>query len=1209
MKNKKLLLSVLSTAVVASMASSAFAAEAGIYIGGDVKHYYNISSFFEPTNSAKIVSEANSAKLKNVVFVDTTGKAATLDNILASGSAALTDDLEAVFGDSLHDAYVPVDKNGQEGTDPVVPEPSDSPSVDGLTQVVDGGKVTISGNAVNADSVEVTVFKASEKVATKSVDVADNKFSVDFSDLVAGDYTYEVVASNADEDSEVKSGSFKVEAPAELKVDSVSAINLREVVVTFNNELDKTSAETVANYTTDNGVVFSNPKLGEDKKTVTLFAGANLSTTTDTNVTIKNVKDAKGTVVTETSKAVKGLDTAIPTVTSVTAVGPNTLEVTFSEPVQNAGAVGVDEVAYTIDSTPLTAANSDVNYVPGSNQRKVEIELSNALTAGEHTLKVNDGDYVGGTGAIEDFATYKVQPTASKFEVKVDTTIPAVQSAEVLDQQHVLVKFNKPVRLTEATDQSANFYWNTNGTENFRQYSADTTNTVTRVDAQTFKVSFTGSANFLRPGKDYFFVTGVTDFNGNTIQTSKTELNVVADSVVAITKVESATDSTIKLTFNRALDSTTATNKVNYEVKNSDGKVVAINTPGLGGTNNNEVTLTTTSTMPGGVYTVKAKGVKDTLGNVLAEVTNNVTVNDTTPIASISAAAVNGTNDKVIVSFPEAMATTGINGIGTKARYEVSVDGGTTFTTLASADTVTVVDSKKAEIKFATDKFNAGASIVVRVNLVSDASGNVIPNAISSAATTALDSTASQLPITNLVPKITGANTIELTVGRQLQSVSPADFLINDGTSDFAPADATFTNNATADNATIKFTVSGNLDLTKTYKVKTNAAVAGTKDITGILFAVNTTSASAVNQIAPNVKGFSVVENDKIRVVFDKDMGLVAPSDFRVTVGSSTQTPSNATKVSDKVWDLDITAIDVNATPSITTAANLQSEDKFGAKLNTLSAAATAANFKATALRFDQGAAVTIAGDETITITFSGSLDPESIKAGWDGTSSTTVSVVLDDNTPDTISLPGVGTVAFSSDVVAQDHTLAAATYELDGDNKLVVTLGGLVAADVNEGTPSTATFTPSVSVQNADGAYTNVDVTALTATQLADSTLTLTQTTPVKDENFVVTTNIADLLAADVSTPQALTTTYAALGANTGVEAKLNAALPTGVQDLKLAVTAATDTVTVSGTATAVVAPTDIVISVKNPATGLVQEITVTVSAAGAGALTVVTK
>ncbi|RNB92679.1 hypothetical protein EDM56_00605 [Brevibacillus fluminis] len=301
MKNKKLALSVLSTAVIASMASSAFAATPGFYIGGEVKHFYSLDSFFSSKNNSKIEDEADKAGLDHVVYVDDEGNAATLDDLLESGEDALTDDLEAVFGDDITADYSSIDENGQDsGT---VETPLDGPTVGDVTATPVDSKVTIAGTTKDAKTVDVTVIdKDGKDVATKTVDVKDNKFSADFADLAAGDYTYEVIASNDDADSKVKTGSFKIAAAAELKVDSVSAINSKQVELTFNKEVKsvKPADFTITKVSDGTRVFVSKAEVKADNKkvvTVTLFDA--LASGSEYNANTKNVVGADDKVITE----------------------------------------------------------------------------------------------------------------------------------------------------------------------------------------------------------------------------------------------------------------------------------------------------------------------------------------------------------------------------------------------------------------------------------------------------------------------------------------------------------------------------------------------------------------------------------------------------------------------------------------------------------------------------------------------------------------------------------------------------------------------------------------------------------------------------------------------------------------------------------------------------------------------------------------------
>ncbi|MGG4493339.1 hypothetical protein ABEX20_05115, partial [Brevibacillus reuszeri] len=73
MKKKQLALSVLSTALVASMAASAFAApKAGIYIGGNVDKYYSFKAM--AANMDKFLDEMIDT-VPDVLYVDKDGEA------------------------------------------------------------------------------------------------------------------------------------------------------------------------------------------------------------------------------------------------------------------------------------------------------------------------------------------------------------------------------------------------------------------------------------------------------------------------------------------------------------------------------------------------------------------------------------------------------------------------------------------------------------------------------------------------------------------------------------------------------------------------------------------------------------------------------------------------------------------------------------------------------------------------------------------------------------------------------------------------------------------------------------------------------------------------------------------------------------------------------------------------------------------------------
>ncbi|MGG1664625.1 sugar-binding domain protein, partial [Brevibacillus sp. NRS-1366] len=122
--NKKVVLSVLSTALVTSMTTSAFALEAGLYIGGNVDKYYSIPTFV--ANEAAARAEINAlSDLSKILYVQSDGTAANVYDIALADKMA--DVLKQV---TLADFEGNVYKNAATGA---TYDPSTDPEVPGVT--------------------------------------------------------------------------------------------------------------------------------------------------------------------------------------------------------------------------------------------------------------------------------------------------------------------------------------------------------------------------------------------------------------------------------------------------------------------------------------------------------------------------------------------------------------------------------------------------------------------------------------------------------------------------------------------------------------------------------------------------------------------------------------------------------------------------------------------------------------------------------------------------------------------------------------------------------------------------------------------------------------------------------------------------------------------------------------------------------------------
>lgn len=936
----------------------------------------------------------------------------------------------------------------------------------GATPAAEDFSVTQSINGGAATTVTATVYEYTYATKTVVINVP-------------------VVAAADAEQSIVYGVSYKggtvvnaapVIVPGTLKVDSAAYLNAGQFTVKYTAPVDKDTATNKDNYSLDNGITIVAASLADDKKTVTITTSNTTPLANGTTYTVTvstNVKSEAGVALKESATATfSGSDTSIPAVKSVEAKGNKAFKVVFTEPIKTDLEIKGN---YTINGNEPAAGGT-----VSADNTSVEFEAD--LPLGENAVVVKTPN------TLTDYAGNKVLGGTFKFTVSAPTAVTQAVSATFINQNTVQVTFDNLVKLNEGTDYSANFYWNTNGADGYKQYVADSSNTVTKVDDKTFKVNFTGTSNFIQPGKIYFFVEGLTDYYANSVPAKKFELTAVADAVATLTKAEATSESQIELTFDKALNTDTVSTS-NVTLKNPSGSVIS-----LGSINYvaaDKKIVIGFDTQSGGDYTVTISNLKTTTGNVLPTQTVTVKITDKTAISSVSVNAVDATTsgdpaDYVIIKFPEPMATSGDFSIGNKSKYSVK------SASLASADTLTVVDDKTVKIVFKDEKLTDGELIAVSVSLVADKAGN-INGTPANGSGTVLASNA-KLDISSATAKITDLRTIKVVVDRLMNSVSAADFrVVPSSGSEIYPAQVTYSNGDDG-KATITITVSNDLDIAgKTYKVKTATPVGGTRDASDLLFDEDKiTTNSAENHIVPSLKSVSVINATTLRLVFDKVLTIKTAGDFTVKVGDTAYSTSTLTQQgSDPVYDLEVSsAFDINATPVVRTIAAPQSEDEFGNKLVANTTGITAKNARVQKIELGKGAnAAAIENDETIKITFDSAIDPASIDPTWNGTS------VLNGKsitaaTPDAdLVIEGVGQIEFTDGTIIGGVT-ATAKYELSADKK-TLTITFTSGADNNSFAVSNsvtnyqAKFIVATTVKNSDGAYFNAGDSIITGSSL----------------------------------------------------------------------------------------------------------------------------
>ncbi|MBR8659699.1 hypothetical protein [Brevibacillus sp. NL20B1] len=462
--NKKLVLSVLSTAVVASMAASAMAKpDAGFYVGGQVDKYYNIDAFFNHFDEAldEIVDN-----LDSTTYVDADGNAASFQDILTANG-----DLSKVMKPASLDhfeknPYAIVDGTG-----------SYNPEEDEDLLPVDEGELKV--ESVSAIHLAQFVIKFGAPVDKASAtDPASYKFDgaalngtiVLSSDKKTATVTLATPVTNNTYhtvevlDSTIKAdGSITDYVPAKTEAvlfNDTTKPEVKDSVYSPDGEIYKlTFSEpvktlgTINVYDENNQVVATQNDftLASDKLSATLdtsASGINLAANKTYRVVMVGAKDLADNFfannrVEKTFKKEK-TDTVAPNVVSVTVVNSTTVRVAFNEAVQVDATTGkvaditVDGGTTTdlkvVDTTP-TAVGEAIEVTPGT---VFDVRVSNTPLTGAHTISINNFKDLQGNAVTT--------PVVKNFQVNADTTPANLTKTEAANKV-VTLTFDEDVTL------------------------------------------------------------------------------------------------------------------------------------------------------------------------------------------------------------------------------------------------------------------------------------------------------------------------------------------------------------------------------------------------------------------------------------------------------------------------------------------------------------------------------------------------------------------------------------------------------------------------------------------------------------------------------------------------------------------------------------------------------------------------------------------
>jgi len=544
-----------------------------------------------------------------------------------------------------------------------------------------------------------------------------------------------------------------------LDVLTVSATNLRELVVTFNKTPNADEARNIQNYIIkSSSTVSANPEqvtVSEDGKTITLrTSSANhmINYSSDTELTISKVFGFSADIVV---KGIVARDTTIPNVISAKMTTPRNIKVTLSEPIDEAitptdivTSLKIDDGMVAIDISGCTISGLEISI-------KTYVDL----TLGAHKI-----EFVS-MSAIQDNAGYKLKAATITFAYIISAPL-AFNLIESTDST-VTIKFNKAIKPNTFTGNKNVKLSHTNADTN--TISAETA--VTTSDNQTFMIDF-GTSNPIPQVPTTVYIkydsesgTKIEDNYGNKLAATSFIVKLTATAVFVDAMTVRVTYSTDVLSD---LGANAANNLSNYVLKSGTEGIQITNIiyPLIGSKRIIDL-KTLPDALDGTIYTLNIKNVKDLAANQIDEVTLAFTGVD--KVAPVTKKVELLSSNKLRVVFSEAMDVATITN---KSIYKIAT-GNLIFSNLNDDDTIVAVEGNKAVIITLKTAPASGTINTLRVGWVKDVPGNY-STSFSKDFNFIGGDIATTIPLKEY--QLTGKNSITLVVDDYLGNMVCSDF-------------------------------------------------------------------------------------------------------------------------------------------------------------------------------------------------------------------------------------------------------------------------------------------------------------------------------------------------------------------------------------------------------------------------------------------------
>ncbi|GAB6153110.1 hypothetical protein JCM17380_18600 [Desulfosporosinus burensis] len=463
------------------------------------------------------------------------------------------------------------------------------------------------------------------------------------------------------------------QAPATLAVTSVSAINAKEILVSFNKVVNETSAETVSYYefkssdAATQAAGIAEVVLQDDKKSAIVRLTSAMANGDSYKVNIEDVIDeATYQTVTKYSDSFKIFtDSVVPAVVKAELRSNNKVRITFNEPVIQAGAsIKVDGVTVAVDSVSTTT---------GKYYMESAVISGDFIKAGDHSVVVYNV-----TDAQRASAKTLVMGTAS-YTVGTDTTAPYVVGLAAKDSDTFKIIFSENVQTltdTEVVVKKGAYVFPGARVGGYSVDPDDTSGNTVLVDITPADVDnplyADGENNVtisvqVKGYKDAAVLLG-TEYNGSVTLTKDASAPYVVSEALNVTRTDAGPLYYLVVKFNETIGTVDASKFTVVK----DGVYVTVAGVAVNGSDSKKVDIQIGSALTDGNYTVTldAGAVKDTSSNKNAAATTTAShkaVSGTALVVAVSPDAVLDANEVLVannvvrINYGEKMTSTAID--------------------------------------------------------------------------------------------------------------------------------------------------------------------------------------------------------------------------------------------------------------------------------------------------------------------------------------------------------------------------------------------------------------------------------------------------------------------------------------------------------------------------------------------------------------------